>query len=105
VIDTIMLLLEHPLGESDQEVINIQRVSKLCADDWGLWRTTTMNLDKVQQLAQGYEQLTPEQKAKVEQQVRSVLAGLEREPKPFAWKVRAKVGDRLKWYKDVDEVQ
>ena len=66
VIDTIMLLLEHPLGDIDKETINIKRVAELCASDWGLWRTTTMNLDKVRVLAQGYEQLTPEQKARID---------------------------------------
>ena len=105
VIDTIMLLLEHPLGEGDHEVINIKRVAKLCAEEWGLWRTTTMNLAKVQQLAQEYEQLTAEQKQKVTEQVQTALRGIESEPKPMAWKLRARVGDRLKWYKDVDEVQ
>ena len=54
VIDTIMLLLEHPLGDTDNETINIERAAVLCANDWGLWRTTTMNLDKVQQLAHSY---------------------------------------------------
>jgi hypothetical protein len=105
VIDTIMLLLEHRLGDGDNESINILRVAKLCADDWGLWRTTAMNLDKVRQLAQGYDQLTSEQKEKVDSQVRIALARLENEPKPMAWKLRAKVGDHVKWYKDVDEVQ
>jgi hypothetical protein len=105
VIDTIMLLLEHSLGDGDVEIINMKRVAKLCADDWGLWRTTTMNLEKVRQLAQGYEQLTPEQKARVADQVKNALTRLDAEPKPLAWKVRAKVGDRVKWYKDVDEVQ
>ena len=105
VIDTIMLLLEHPLGDGDQETINIQRVAKLCADDWGLWRTTTMNLDKVHKLAMQYQQLTAEQKDKIESQVKVALARLESEPKPMAWKLRARVGDRVKWYKDVDEVQ
>ena len=47
IIDTIMLLLEHPLGDEDNETINIKRVAGLCSTDWGLWRTTTMNLDKV----------------------------------------------------------
>jgi len=105
VIDTIMLLLEHPLGDDDTETINIQRVAKLCADDWGLWRTTTMNLDKVQKLAMQYEQLTTTQKDKIESQVKTALERLENEPKPLAWKLRARVGDRVKWYKDVDEVQ
>ena len=105
VIDTIMLLLEHPLGETDKETINLKLTAQLCANDWGLWRTTTMNLDKVKQLAQGYTQLTPEQKTKVTAQVDAILARLEQEPKPLAWRLRARVGDRVKWYKEVDEVQ
>lgn len=105
VIDTIMLLLEHPLGDVDEETINTKRAAMLCANDWGLWRTTTMNLVKVKQLAEGYEQLTSEQKKKVTAQVNDVLTRLEQEPKSLAWRLRARVGDRVKWYKDVDEVQ
>jgi len=104
IIDTIMLLLEHALGESDLETINIARISKLCALDWGLWRTVTMNLGKVAQLAQGYIELGAEEKKQVSQQVESALARINEEPKPLAWKVRAKVGDRVKWYQDVEEV-
>jgi len=104
VIDTIMLLLEHPLGDTDQETINLNRVAALCAADWGLWRTATMNLEKVRALAQGYSQLEPEQKARMTGQVQAALARLEAEPKSMAWRLRARVGDRVKWYKDVDEV-
>ena len=93
IIDTIMLLLEHAVGNTDSETINIQRAALLCANDWGLWRTTTMNLDKV-----------TDQKAKVESQVNEILTRLEQEPKPLAWRLRARVGDRVKWYKEVDEV-
>ena len=105
VIDTIMLLLEHPLGDIDKETINIKYIAELCSSDWGLWRTTTMNLDKVRQLAHGYKQLTGEQKAHVEAQVLSALERIEAEPKSLAWRLRARVGDRVKWYKEVDEVE
>lgn len=105
VIDTIMLLMEHPLGDSDHETINIKRVAELCANDWGLWRTTTMNLNKVRLLAQEYEQLTPKQKGRIDEQVQSALARLDEAPKSMAWRLRSRVGDRVKWYKDVDEVQ
>lgn len=105
IIDTIMVLLEHPLGDEDNETINIKRVAGLCSTDWGLWRTTTMNLDKVRQLAQGYEQLTGEQKDIIDSQVKAALARIDQEPKSLAWRLRARVGDRVKWYKDVDEVQ
>ena len=104
VIDTIMLLLEHPLGDIDKETINIKYIAELCSSDWGLWRTTTMNLDKVRQLAHGYEQLKDGQKAHVEGQVVSALERIESEPKSLAWRLRARVGDRVKWYKEVDEV-
>ncbi len=104
IIDTIMLLLEHPLGDHDNETINIKRIAELCGADWGLWRTTTMNLDKVRQLAHSYEQLQAEHKAHVESQVMAALKRIEQEPKSLAWRLRARVGDRVKWYKDVDEV-
>jgi hypothetical protein len=104
VIDTIMLLLEHPLGDIDKETINIKLAADLCAKEWGLWRTTTMNLDKVKQLAQHYSQLDDEQKLHVTTQVDRILSRLNDEPKPLAWRIRARVGDRVKWYKDVDEV-
>ena len=104
IIDTIMLLLEHPLGDTDNETINIKLIVELCSTDWGLWRTTTMNLDKVRQLAHGYEQLKVEQKAHIESQVASALERIEAEPKSLAWRLRDRVGDRVKWYKEVDEV-
>ena len=104
IIDTIMLLLEHPLGDEDNEVINIGLATQLCASDWGLWRTTTMNLDKVKQLAQHYTQLSPEEKSKITSQVDATLKRINDEPKPLAWRIRDRVGDRVKWYKDVDEV-
>jgi hypothetical protein len=104
IIDTIMLLLEHPLGDIDEETINTKLVAQLCANEWGLWRTTTMNLEKVKQLSGHYTQLTPEQITKVASQVDAIIARLNSEPKPLAWRIRDRVGDRVKWYKEVDEV-
>lgn len=104
IIDTIMLLLEHPLGDIDDEVINIKRVAELLAKDWGLWRTSTMNFDKVKQMAGHYKQLSDVEQARVVSQVERSLDRIEEEPKSRGWKLRARVGDRVKWYKDVDEV-
>lgn len=81
------------------------RVAGLCAADWGLWRTVTMNLGKVGILAQGYSQLETDEKGRVVQQIEAALARIDAEPKPLAWRLRARVGDRVKWYKDVEEVQ
>ena len=104
VVDTIMLLLEHPLGKSDQETINMAYIAKLCANDWGLWRTTTMNLDKVGKLAIGYPHFEDADKSQVAAQIKKALEFIDGEAKSMAWRIRARVGDRVKWYKEVDEV-
>jgi hypothetical protein len=104
IIDTIMLLLEYPLDEHDREAINIAHIASLCARDWGLWRTTTMNLDKVQRLAEGYPQLGEGEKRAVRGKVDDALSRIEGEPKGRKWRLRAVIGDRKKWYRDVGEL-
>ena len=104
IIDTMMLLLEHPLGDHDNETINMDLIAGLCAKDWGLWRTVTMNLEKVAQLSLGYVQLSKNHKDKIQEQVQACLDTINQRPKSTGWKVRSKIGDRVKWYQDVDEV-
>jgi hypothetical protein len=104
LIDAITLLLEFPLGDSDAETINIGRIARICAKDWGWWRTLTMNLDKVRQMADHYEQLDEDETRRVSDQVQAALERIEAEQKSMSWKLRAKVGDRKKWYRDVDEL-
>jgi hypothetical protein len=104
LIDTMMLLLEHPLGDTDDATINIGRISELCGKDWGWWRTLTMNLGKVRQMAEHYEELTEDETRRVSEQVEAALDRIEAEPKSMSWKLRAKVGDRKKWYRDVGEL-
>jgi hypothetical protein len=104
IIDTIMLLLEHPLGDADEDTVNIGLVARVCAKDWGWWRTLTMNLGKVKQMATAYQQLGQDETRRVAEQVDLALERIEREPKSIGWKMRAKIGDRKKWYRDVGEL-
>ena len=63
-----------------------------------------MNLDKVRQMAEHYEQLSDDETRRVADQVQAALDRIEAEPKSMSWKLRAKVGDRKKWYRDVGEL-
>ncbi len=105
VVDAILLLLDHPLGTGDADTIDLERISTLAADEWGLWRTLTMNLEKVDALAASYPQLDDAQRLAVAQAVRTVKASIDAAPKPFAWRMRDRVGDRRQWWTDVDEVR
>ncbi len=104
LIDTIMLLLEHPLADHDDDAVNVGRVAAVCGKDWGWWRTLTMNLDKVWQMAAQYDQLSEQEKRHVAEQAHAALDRIEAEPKSMSWKLRAKIGDRKKWYRDVGEL-
>ena len=103
-VDTVVLLREHPLGASDNETINTEYITQLCAKDWGLWRTLTDNLRKVSSLVQGYPSLEDADRKDVSGKVDALLATLDTVPKSFAWKMRARVGDSRKWYNEVDDL-
>jgi hypothetical protein len=105
IIDIVLLLLDHPIGSSDADSIDMGRIARLCADDWGLWRTLTQNLAKVSSLAPGYPQLDDTQRARVLSAVRALKAGMDAQPKSMAWRVRDRIGDRRQWWTDVDEVR
>ena len=104
VIDTIMLLREHPVGETDNETINAGIISRLAANDWGLWRTLTDNLLHVVELQELYPQLTDEDRQVVKGRINDLLEKIEAQPKTMRWKVRAAIGERVKWYRDVEEL-
>ena len=105
IIDTILLLLDHPLGAGDADTIDIGRIARLAAAEWGLWRTLTMNLAKVGDLAAAYPQLAEDQRVRVRDATLTLKAAIDTEPKPLAWRMRDRVGDRRQWWTDVDEVR
>jgi hypothetical protein len=105
VIDTLMLLREHPIDQGDSEKINAGRIARLCGKDWGLWRTVTMNLRKVSNLSEKYKWLPKDDRSVIQDRIIKLLAAIDQEPKSTAWKARNIIGDRVQWYKDVSEVQ
>jgi hypothetical protein len=105
VVDAILLLLDHPLGVGDADTIDTQRVARLCADDWGWWRTLTQNLGTVATLAATYPQLDDRQRAHVATAGHDLKASIDAIPKSMAWRMRDRVGDRRQWWTDVDEVR
>lgn len=105
VVDIVLLLLDHELGEGDDNVIDEGRIARLCTDDWGLWRTITMNLEKVRALAESYPQLDDGQRARVDAATARLKGTIDGTSKPLAWRLRDRVGDRRQWWTDVDEVR
>lgn len=104
IIDTLMLLCEHEVGDHDDETINIDYLAKTCKFDWGLWKTVTTNLNKVDQLKDKYSVLTEDDKTRIRDRIQGALQRIDEEPPTLRWQLRSRIGERLKWYRDVDEV-
>lgn len=104
IIDTIMLFREHPIGEIDKETINAKIIIKTLCSDWGWWRTVTMNLKVVDDRMKLYTDLTDEDRKIVHDRIEEMLQRINEAPKSLKWKVRSIIGDRMKWYKDVEEL-
>jgi hypothetical protein len=101
VRDTLALLHGHPLGDEDGETLNAGRVAALCADDWGLWRTFTGNLVACRGFADTYD--VPD-RVRLDERIDALLERIDAAPKSRAWKLRAKIGERKRWYELPEEV-
>jgi hypothetical protein len=99
VRDAVALFNGHDLSEDDRG-INAPRVAQLCADDWGLWRTITHNLDNVNHHLDSYDV----DRGAVSGRIERLLVRIEDEPKSRGWRLRAKVGERKRWYELPEEV-
>ena len=105
VIDVMMLLREHDIGDSDNETVNGMYISKLMAKDWGFYHTSTTNLTKVKSRLGDYDALTSSDRDVVAGRIDELLDLIGKEPKSVGWKLRAKVGTKKQWYNDVEEVE
>ena len=101
VIDVIVLLLEHDIGNNDRKKVDIKYISKLMSDDWGFYHTSTTNLNKAKNILERYNCLSTNEKLKIIKKIDLILKSLEEEPKTLKWRLRSKIGTRLKWYNEV----
>jgi hypothetical protein len=106
VLDLLALLLDHEAGHGDEETINVDLIADLCAKDWGLYTTISMTIQKLRDiLAQGDIELDERQTQAIEKCLTTIQKAMDAAPKTMAWKMRAKVGTRVRWYEEVEEVQ
>ena len=104
VRDICALLLDHPMGEADLEMINVPRIVQLCAKDWGLWKTVTLSLGKVREFYSAFE-LEPAAQQTIDERVDLLRRALDEAPKSSRWKLRAAIGERMPWYDLPEEVE
>lgn len=106
LLDLTSLLLYNETIADDDSRINLTQIASLCSTDWGLYKTVSINLDRVEELVGGEDlKFTKEERALILSRVRRIEQAFEEMPKPLAWQLRDRVGTRVRWYEEVEEVQ
>jgi len=103
VRDTMLLFHGHDVADHDGDAVNGARIGELCANDWGLWRTITANLTRCREHLTDYPLADPDLE-RIGGRLDAVLERIEEAPKSRGWKLRAKIGERKRWYELPEEV-
>jgi hypothetical protein len=103
LIDTIALLLTHPVAPSGADTISLETLCATLGSDWGWYTTITDNLAKVDARLEGAG-LDDAASRLVRERLDALGSAIESCPKSMKWKMRAKVGRRVPWYDLPEEV-
>ena len=101
LVDSIALLIDHPIADHDDDAINATYLARLLSQDWGLYRTMQLNTARVREAAK--ELSVPA--GTVNQRLDELWERTEAHPKSLKWRLRARVGDRMSWYELPEEVR
>lgn len=99
LLDVIALLLDHPVAEGDTETINRTYIAALAAQDWGLYRTLQLNTGRV---LRGLSEVAVAAEP-LKRRLEALWHVIDVQRKPLAWRLRARLGDRIRWYEVPEE--
>lgn len=103
--DCMVLLREHDVSDSDRESINAMYVSNLLSKDWGFHYTSKLNLTTIAESLKQYDVLQDSDRADIASKIGLLQERIEKAPKSMGWKMRAKIGTKQQWYREVEEVE
>jgi hypothetical protein len=103
--DAIAVLCDHEVVEGDGAVgISLERLEAVCCSDWGWWRTVTMVGARTLEMAEGIAK-DGQIEGAAPARLRQILDRLETAPKSRKWKLRARVGDRVRWHEEPEGLE
>lgn len=99
-LDVIALLTDHVFS-TDDTGLNLPYLAGLTGADWGLWRTVTMVAQRTAKTAASLPGFDGGDR--VDAQVDTFTRALDEHPKTRGWRLRARVGERKRWYELPEE--
>ncbi len=70
-------------------------IAELCSKDWGIYTTFWKSLESLLEMA---ETIGSDDGSVVVPRIERLMAMMDAKPKSFSWRMRARIGERTKWY-------
>jgi predicted regulator of Ras-like GTPase activity (Roadblock/LC7/MglB family) len=95
--DLCALMLEHDLGVGEEKSkLDAAYITRLCADDWGWFKTISLNLERLTTFANAH--LAAPDRAIVVERAQRLKHSIDSAPKSLRWQTRARLGESVKWH-------
>jgi Fic family protein len=105
VHDVLALVKDVPLRDVDDDTsIDVLHIASVCSRDWGLYHDITTNLDKAIAMAGDYG-LTEAEQHRALARLRAIQESVENASKTFRWRLRASVGQRVAWRREIEDTE
>ena len=102
VRDAVMLLASSEGEGPGAGDVDTGYLGRLCARDWGLFYDVARNLERCSEALEGAG-LAPATRQRAAALIVRLTGALDAEPKALAWRLRARVGTRRRWWDIVEE--
>jgi hypothetical protein len=99
--DLLALLIDHDLAPNE---IRLERILEATKNDWGLEHTIHRSLSRLREMVNGFG-LAADQQRTVIGRIAQLDDALASAPKGTKWKLRARVGERVRWYEEPEEAR
>lgn len=100
--DIYNLVYHHEVSAAGGGGIEADYIATVCARDWGLWRTTKTTIERCRANLSSYGLAGPDAEV-IGARLTSLWDRIEAEPKSARWKMRSRIGDRVRWYDEPEE--
>lgn len=92
--DMIVAFHDHDVT-SGRDGIHGDEIADLCSKDWGVYTTFMKSLEALTAKA---GELERDERTVVVSRIQKLMTVMEAAPKSFGWRMRARIGERTRWY-------
>lgn len=103
VRDILALLKDSEVAyDARPGVIDASYIARLCAGDWGMFHDVVTSIDVCERMMDDFE-LSEADRAQIVLNGTRLVGALDSAPKTLAWRLRARVGTRIRWHQIVED--